>query len=140
MGYALLSTGRVSLFILGSLLAYGMGWAWTGLFHFAIIKDNRMAAASVTGFVQTGLSLGAATGPLVFGFLAEHTSYRTAWLMAAGLSLAAALTIRRGRRLVRRSRGLPVTSRRRRRPLAEVGLPELHSPSRIALAIPGTVP
>ena len=140
VGYALLSTGRVSLFILGSLLAYGMGWAWTGLFHFAIIKDNRMAAASVTGFVQTGLSLGAATGPLVFGFLAEHTSYRTAWLMAAGLSLAAALTIRRGRRLVRRSRGLPVASRRRRRPLAEVGLPELHSPSRIALAMPGTVP
>lgn len=132
LGYALLSFGSVPLFVIGALIAFGLGWAWTGLFHFAIIKDNRAAAASVTGFVQTGLSLGAATGPLVFGFVAQLTSYRTAWLMAATLSLAAALTIRGGRRMVRRSRGLPVSTLRRRQHSEPAALPELHSPARRA--------
>ncbi|SDX75268.1 Cyanate permease [Modestobacter sp. DSM 44400] len=113
VGYLLLATGRVPVFVVGSLLAYGLGWAWTGLFHFAVIRDNRGAAAAVTGFVQTGLSLGAASGPLFFGIVAQSSSYAVAWLSAAVLSLAAALMIRTGRRMVRRSRGLPVAALRR---------------------------
>jgi len=109
LGYALLAAGPVPAFVAGSLLAYGAGWAWTGLFHFAVIRDNRGAAASVTGFVQTGLSLGAASGPLLFGVIAQTASYPAAWLTSAGLSLAAAVTVRVSRRMVRRSRGLPVT-------------------------------
>lgn len=107
-GYGLLSFGAPLVFVLGALLGYGAGWAWTGLFHFAVVKDNRLSAASATGFVQTGLSLGAAGGPLTFGAIAELTSYRTAWLATAALSLAGALAIQAGRRMVRRSRGLPV--------------------------------
>ena len=133
VGYVLLSVGSVALFVLGAVLAYALGWAWTGLFHFAVIKDNRSTAASVTGFVQTGLSLGAASGPLVFGVVAQTTSYRTAWLMTAALSLLAALTVRAGRRMVRRSRGLPVAALRRRRAAEPASLPDLHSPSRTAL-------
>jgi len=113
-GYLLLALGTVPAFVAGSLLAYGAGWVWTGLFHFAIVKDNRRAAAAATGFVQTGLSLGAAGGPLVFGLVAQAVSYRAAWLGTAALSLAAAVTIRAGRRMVRRSRGLPVATLRRR--------------------------
>ncbi len=117
-GYGLLSFGAPLVFVLGALLGYGAGWAWTGLFHFAIVKDNRLSAASATGFVQTGLSLGAAAGPLGFGVVAELTSYRTAWLATAALSLAGALAIRAGRRMVRRSRGLPVAGLGRRAPAA----------------------
>lgn len=109
VGYALLATGFLPAFAVGALLAYGLGWAWTGLFHFAVIRDNRGAAASVTGFVQTGLSLGAASGPLFFGLVAQSLSYAAAWSTAAVLSLAAAGMVRAGRRMVRRSRGLPVT-------------------------------
>ena len=108
LGYGLLATGAVPMVLAGSFLAYGMGWAWTGLFHFAVIRDNRAAAASVTGSVQTGLSLGAASGPLMFGVVAQTFSYTAAWLTAAVLSLLAAVTIRISRRMVRRSRGLPV--------------------------------
>jgi MFS family permease len=108
LGYALLAAGTPAVFVAGAVVTYGAGWAWTGLFHFAIVKDNRLTAASTTGFVQTGLSLGAACGPLAFGVVAQATGYRTAWLATALLSLAAALTIRAGRRMVRRSRGLPV--------------------------------
>jgi MFS family permease len=117
VGSGLLATGAIPLVVVGSLFAYGMGWAWTGLFHFAVIKDNRAAAASVTGFVQTGLSLGAATGPLFFGIVAQTFSYTAAWLTAGVLSLLAAVTIRISRRMVRRSRGLPVAGLRRRLPV-----------------------
>ncbi|TYP82933.1 MFS transporter [Blastococcus xanthinilyticus] len=122
LGYAALATGQAVLFVLGAAMAYGLGWAWTGLFHFAVIRDNRAAAASVTGFVQTGLSLGAASGPLFFGVVAEHFSYPAAWLAAAVLSLLAALTIRLSRRMVRRSRGLPVPGLRRRVPVRAADL------------------
>ncbi len=110
LGYALLATGAVPAFVAGGVLAYGAGWAWTGLFHFAVIRDNRGAAASVTGSVQTGLSLGAASGPLLFGLVAQ-ASYPAAWLVSAALSLAGAVTVRAARRVVRRSRGLPVGGR-----------------------------
>jgi MFS family permease len=118
-GYVLLAAGTVPASVAGGVLAYGAGWAWTGLFHFAVIRDNRDAAASVTGFVQTGLSLGAASGPLLFGVVAQTWSYSAAWLTAAALSLAGAVTVRVSRRMVRRSRGLPVSrlpGRRRRAP------------------------
>lgn len=118
VGYALLATGQTVPFVIGSAMAYGLGWAWTGLFHFAVIRDNRTTAASVTGFVQTGLSLGAASGPLFFGVAAQAFSYPVAWSTAAALSLAAAVTIRISRRMVRRSRGLPVATLRRRAPAA----------------------
>jgi MFS family permease len=114
VGYTLLATGDTAPFVIGSAVAYGFGWAWTGLFHFAVIRDNRAAAASVTGFVQTGLSLGAAGGPLFFGIVAQTASYTVAWSAAAVLSLSGALTVRAARRMVRRSRGLPVTTLRRR--------------------------
>ncbi len=95
--------------------------------HFAVIRDNRGAAASVTGFVQTGLSLGAAGGPLLFGVVAQAASYSAAWLTAAALSLAGAVTVRVSRRMVRRSRGLPVTRLPGRRRRAAV--PDLTAPT-----------
>ncbi len=122
LGYGLLATGVVPLFVVGSVLAFVVGWAWTGLFHFAVVRDNRTAAASVTGFVQTGLSLGAASGPLVFGVVAQAFSYTAAWGTAAVLSLLGAVTIRIGRRMVRRSRGLPVSGLRRRSLAGDAGL------------------
>lgn len=120
-GYALLALGLWPAYVAGSFLAYGAGWAWTGLFHFAIVKDNRQSAALATGFVQTGLSLGAALGPLGFGVLAESASYSTAWLVAGAASLTAAVIIRLGRRMIRQSRGLPVGRVRRRLPPDALG-------------------
>lgn len=112
VGYLLLASGSTTLFAVGAMLAYAAGWTWTGLLHFAIVRDNRMAAASATGILQTGLSFGSAGGPLLFGLLVEATSYQTAWLVAAAVALLAAATFRIGRRMIRRSRGLPVRTLR----------------------------
>lgn len=118
VGYVLLATGVPAAFVAGAVLAFGAGWGWMGLFHFAVVKDNRLTAAATTGFVQTGLSLGAALGPLGFGALAEAGGYRVAWGTTALVGLAAVVTVRAGRRIVRRSRGLPVARPFPRRPVA----------------------
>lgn len=107
IGYLLLALGTSSLlFVLGALLAYGAGWTWPGLVHFAVVRDNRANAATATGVIQTGLSLGAAAGPLLFGLLTAATSYDTAWLAAAVVAALAAVTFTVARRMIRRSRAL----------------------------------
>lgn len=129
IGYGFLAAGPAVLVVIGSMLAYGLGWAWPGLFHFAVIRDNRSTAASVTGFVLTGLSLGAAAGPLIFGVLGQFFSYRTAWLTAAVLGLIGGVTVWRARLMVQRSRG-PVTPRASQRLRADTSSAPRRPPGR----------
>lgn len=110
IGYLLLAIGTPQFLLIGALLAYSGGWTWPGLLHFAVVRDNRQHAAAATGVVQTGLSLGSAGGPLLFGILVEATSYQTAWVAAAGVAVSAAITFRFGRAMIRRSRRLALVS------------------------------
>jgi MFS family permease len=103
-GFLLLALGEGIWFMAGSLIAYGAGWTWPGLVHFSVVRDNRQAAASATGVLQTGVSLGGAAGPLAFGFLTEATSYDSAWMVAATVAAAAAITFHIGRRMILHSR------------------------------------
>lgn len=107
VGYLMLTIGTPVTIAIGAWLAFASGWTWTGLLHFAVVRDNRTHAALATGTLQTGVSLGSAGGPLLFGLIVEATSYRTGWFVAAGTSLAAALCFRVGRHMIRTSRGLP---------------------------------
>lgn len=98
-GYAFLSQESTHTFIIGALLAYGAGWAWTGVFEFAIVSAEPHAAAPTTGFVHTGLAVGAAVGPLAFGLLASGWSYQVAWGGAAATALLASGMMLTGRPL-----------------------------------------
>jgi MFS family permease len=102
LGYVLISVAMVPSFVLGSFVAFATGWAWSGLFQLAVVKDNRLAAASATGYVQTGTSSGSALVPLMFGFVAEATSYSTAWVVVAALSVASAGIVVLGGRMASR--------------------------------------
>ncbi|HEV2124821.1 MAG TPA: MFS transporter, partial [Chloroflexota bacterium] len=64
IGFAMLATGMNSLLVAGTVLAFGAGWGWTGLFNFAVVKTNPRVPAAATGITQTGASSGAALGPL----------------------------------------------------------------------------
>lgn len=103
-GYLLLATGVAMPYVIGGLIAYGAGWAWTGLFHFAAVSQNPTTPAAATGVIQAGNSLGAGAGPLVLGWVAETWSYQAAWLAAAALSAAAAIMFLVGRAHLRRTR------------------------------------
>lgn len=80
VGYALLSLGSPTWTILGAAFAFSGGWGWPGLFNLGAIErfPNRPGAAS--GITQMGIFSGAVVGPALFGILAEHASYRSAWL------------------------------------------------------------
>ncbi|MBA2441491.1 MAG: MFS transporter [Rubrobacter sp.] len=104
VAFVLLATGTDVFVVAGTVLGYGAGWGWPGIFNFAIVKSNPGAPAAATGITQTGASLGAAIGPLVFGLVVERASYGAAWTTAGTLALLAALTIAVGRNLLVRER------------------------------------
>ncbi len=100
IGFAMLATGASSLLVVGTVLAFGAGWGWPGLFNFAIVKTNPGAPAAATGITQTGASGGAALGPLIFGLVLQATGYTTAWIVCGSIALLSATTILLGRYLL----------------------------------------
>ncbi len=100
-GLASLAIGSPVVFVLGTLVAFGAGWAWPGVFNLAVVAYNRAAPAAATGVTQTGTYAGGAVGPLIFGYLIDHGGYSRAWLFFAVVALAAAGVIEVGSRLIR---------------------------------------
>ena len=97
VGFVFLATGVSWLFALGTMLAFGAGWGWHGLFNFAVVKYNPNAPAAATGITQTGAAAGSAVGPFLFGVILESTSYGAAWLSAGAAALVAVAAILAGR-------------------------------------------
>ena len=92
------------LYVVATALAFGSGWAWPGLFNFAVVRARPDDPGAATGLTQTGTYVGILVGPLLFGAVVDAASYTVAWLMTAGFALAAAGTITAGRRRIRRDR------------------------------------
>lgn len=103
-GYALLSTGVTPLFVVGSLIAFGAGWGWPSVFHYAVVWNNPTAPGAATGITQTGVYVGGFSGPLIFGTLVDRWSYGVAWNAAAVTVLFAAVLVTVGRAMMRRER------------------------------------
>lgn len=112
-GYALLSTGATPLFVVGSLIAFGAGWGWPSVFHYAVVWNNPAAPGAATGITQTGVYVGGFSGPLIFGSLVDRWSYGVAWNAAAVTVLLAAVLVTVGRAMMRRERARPVAVPRR---------------------------
>jgi MFS family permease len=77
-----------------------VAWAWPGLFNLAIVRNNPVAPGAATGITQTGTYVGAVAGPVLFGVAADQLGFGWAWLGSAAVTLVAAATIVRGRRLL----------------------------------------
>lgn len=114
-GYALLASDRLVLMAVGGLIGYCSGWAWAGLATYAVARMHHGMTARATGFTQAGLGLGSAIGPLAFGATVVTTSYRTAWLATAVVSLLAAGVVVLGRSLLMKDRPALVEAHRTRR-------------------------
>lgn len=80
MGCALISAQWIPLALVGSVLLFGAGWGWSGLFHFAVVRSHPTAPAAATGIILTGLSAGSSAGPVAFSFVSDRHSLGTAWL------------------------------------------------------------
>lgn len=97
VGYLALAPGLVWTHVVGAAIAFGAGWAWPGLFNLAIVRLNPGAPGAATGITQTGVYVGALSGPILFGFVVDHFGYRPAWILAAVSSTLAAAGIVYGR-------------------------------------------
>ena len=94
--FALLATGQPWAYVLAGPAGFCTAWAWPGLFNLAVVQANPSHPAAATGITQTGTYIGAVSGPLLFGVLADHTSYPAAWLVAAGFAVVAAAVMAAG--------------------------------------------
>jgi MFS family permease len=114
-GYALLASGRPALMAAGGLVGYCSGWAWAGLATYSVSRMHHGMTARATGYTQAGLGAGSAIGPLAFGATVAQTSYQTAWLATAAVSLIAAAVVVLGRALLVRERPALAEAHRARR-------------------------
>jgi predicted MFS family arabinose efflux permease len=105
LGIVILNLGGYIGLLIGGLIGFTAGWGWSGLFTFAVVKDNPEAPAAAWGVAQTGKFLGAAIGPLVFGIVADRVSFDAAfWMATVALLTAAGLIV-----YVRNQRPTPST-------------------------------
>ncbi len=101
------SDGLVMI-VLATLLAFGLGWGWSGISILAISRASAGAVGVATGITQSGVYIGAVVGPIMFGWLANNFSYTVAWsVLAVGAVLALALALSSEHR-VKRHLEMPV--------------------------------
>lgn len=116
VGFLLLTTTWWPPLVLGTILVFGAGSGWQGLFIHSLVRQSPGAPAFATGVAQIMVSLGSAVGPPVFGRVVDTWSYDAAWTLSAALAIAAALTLLLGRRLA-------LADRARRRVAPLEGIP-----------------
>jgi MFS family permease len=109
--FALLAVGEPWAYVVAGPLGFMTAWAWPGLFNLAVVQANPTSPAAATGITQTGTYVGAVAGPLLFGTIADHAGFRTAWLVAVAFALVAAAAMTWGRARLRswRATALPVS-------------------------------
>ncbi|WP_226361188.1 MFS transporter [Pseudonocardia sp. ICBG1142] len=100
IGFVLLAVPGTPALVFGVVLAFGLGWAWPGLLQFAVVRLNPSAPAAATSIVQVGVYAGVFAGPIVFGSLATHAGFPTAWTVNAVVMLVSAALMLVGRRML----------------------------------------
>jgi predicted MFS family arabinose efflux permease len=113
VGMVVLSFDHVPALLVGTVVAFGIGWAWPGLLLFAVVRVGRDSPAAATGAIQAGAFAGGACGPALFGLLVAATSFETSWRVSAAVTLLSALLLVVARRMFVRD----LTQRPPRRPL-----------------------
>jgi MFS family permease len=99
-GLVLLAVPGAAALVIGTVVAFGLGWSWPGLLQFAVVRLNPSAPAAATSIVQVGVYGGGFVGPIGFGYLATHAGFPTAWLTAAVSMLLSGLLMAVGRRML----------------------------------------
>jgi MFS family permease len=110
VAFAVLALGEPWAYVVAGPAGFCTAWAWPGLFNLAVVRANPTSPAAATGITQTGTYIGAVSGPLLFGVIADWTSFTTAWLVAVLFALlaAGAMTVGRSRLRAWRAAAEPV--------------------------------
>lgn len=92
VGSALMATGPQWAYVVGAMLAAGVGFGWTGLVHLAAMRAHSDTARA-TGTLMTGFAGGSCLGPLLMGQVSTHWGYRPVWMCISALCLMGAALI-----------------------------------------------
>lgn len=98
LGCLMIASLQSMVLVVGALVGFAAGWGWPGLLNLAVVRDYPAAPAMATGLSQTGVYIGAALGPVLFGFVAEHGGLDAAWLVTTALAALAAVAAVGGER------------------------------------------
>lgn len=99
------SSEGLAFLVVGALLAFSVGWAWTGLLFLSAVRASPASPGGAAGIALAGLSVGGAIGPLLFGVLVSAASFEAAWAAGAMATLAGAALVLTGDRLLARRAG-----------------------------------
>jgi MFS family permease len=91
-GFALLGMSGALVLVVATFVVFATGWAWPGVFIFAVVRRNSEAPAVASGITGSGQFAGGIIGPLAFGALVERASYQVAWL-SIGVCLCVACVL-----------------------------------------------
>lgn len=100
VGLTLLAVPGTAALVVGTVLAFGLGWSWPGLLQFAVVRLNPAAPAAATAVVQLGVYAGGFLGPVGFGFLVTHLGFPVGWTVCAVTTVVAAAAMVVGRRML----------------------------------------
>ena len=103
-GCGLLALSPAS-YVVGAVVAAGIGWGWTGVMHYVVVLENPDRPETATGALLTGFAFGSACGPILLGQIADRQSYTAVWVVAGALCLASSFVLviathRAGRRIL----------------------------------------
>lgn len=99
VGLLLLTVESVPTMVVGTLVAFSLGWAWPGLLIFAVVRVARGRVVSSASALQAGAFVGGAAGPPAFGVLVTTHGYPAAWHIAAAVLILAAVLVLLARRI-----------------------------------------
>ena len=99
LGFLMLAAGQVWFMAIGTTVALALGWGWTGLFTLAVVEFHARNQGVATGIAMTGVYAGAVVGPLLFALIEDRSSFGSAWVFAALMTMGGAAAV-----LVARSR------------------------------------
>lgn len=86
LGLALMAIPATWSYVVGFLLAAGLGWGWPGLVHFLISHMAPGATAAATGIVQTGTYIGNTIGPVLTGVVFSFGNSTQTWAMLSTMA------------------------------------------------------
>lgn len=111
LGFVLLAVGFTidlgaagdALLVVGGLIAFGIGWGWSGLALFDVAHSNPTQIGKATSFILVGSALGGAFGPIFAGYIYQGLGSSALWtlcfLSMQAASLSAYVVIRRRRQV-----------------------------------------
>lgn len=97
-GFLLIAVGPVATTVVGALIAGAFGWGYAGVLVQAVVEVAPSIPSRATGVVLAGGSLGAVSGPVLFGLVEGQFGLSTAWLATAIVAMVGALVLLTGLR------------------------------------------